>query len=938
MKKCILSLLFFCLIASTFAQKGEEIPVDPKLKMGKLENGLTYYLHENSKPENTIELRLAVNAGSILEDEDQKGLAHFVEHMAFNGTKNFKKSELVDFLESVGTRFGADLNAYTSFDETVYMLQVRSVDTLVDKGLTVMEDWAGGLLFDHEEIDKERGVVESEWRTRLGAGQRMQNKTLPVMYKGSHYAKRLPIGDTEIINNAPYDNFKRFYRDWYRPNLMALVIVGDIDVEEMEKEVIKRFSSLKNPENERPRKEFDVPMHKETLVAIEQDKEATGSNVTLMYKHPRKEVKDMADYRESLIRSLYNRMLNARLSEIGQQGDPPYLFAYSFYGNDLGDIDAYQSYASTPEGGTLRALEVLMLENKRVRDHGFLQSELDRNKEELMTYAESQVKEQDKTDSRRFASRYVSKFLNNTPTPSADQYYAILEKHLPTITLEEVNQIGKDWITDENRVVVITGPEKEESVVPEESEVRNILDKVEGMEVEPYEDNVSDAPFFDKELEPGLITSMMEMEDVGITKLTLDNGVEVFLKPTDFKNDEILMTATSEGGNSLYSDDLYPSSSNASSIVNEGGVGAFDLIQLDKKLSGKEVRVSPYIGTYYEGMRGFSSPDDVETMFQLIYMYFNEPRKDEDAYNSFKSKQMAFMANMMSNPNFYFSDMTNKIKYNDHPRAGFPTKESFEQMNLDEAYRIYKERFADASDFAFFFVGSFDVEEMKPMIEKYLGNLPSINRDETWKDIGLEMQKGVVEKTITRGEAPKSNVEIMFHGDAEWNSENRYAMRSLIEVLRIKLRESMREDKGGVYGVRVSGGISHYPKERYSITISFNADPERADELANTAIEGIRNAMANGAEQKDLDKVAETQRQTMIKSLKENRYWNRQMESAYENGTKMENIKLEKLEEQIATLNSDLIKNAANKFFDFDNYFRFVMHPEASKEEKMKMP
>jgi len=905
------------------------IPIDERLRHGVLSNGIHYYIQQNAKPENRAELRLAINAGSILEDEDQLGLAHFVEHMAFNGTEHFEKSELVDYLESVGARFGPDLNAFTSFDETVYMLQVRtdSMD-LFDKGMLILSDWANGVTFDSEEIDKERGVVESEWRSRLSADQRMQQQYLPILYQGSRYAERLPIGDPDIINNASYEVVKRFYKDWYRPDLMAVVVVGDVDMDKAEEEIKFLFGDIPSATQARKRATYDVPRHPETLVSVVSDKEASFTNVRVVYKHDKVHTVTMDDYRQTLVRSLYNSMLGARLQEITKQPDPPFMFAFSGYSGDIGELDTYSSFAFVPEGKSSAALESILMENKRVLLHGYTPGEMERAKKNMMEGAEKQYKEMDKTESRQLAMRYVYKYLDKIPTPSPRQTLDLYQQYVPTITLDEVNALASQWIRDESRVVVITGPEKEGVPLPEEAEVRAMLVMADQQEVSPYEDEVLDQPFFEKDLSAERITKEETFEKVGIDYLELENGVEVYLKKTDYKNDEILMSATSPGGSSLYNDDEYFNASNASSIVNEAGIGVFSPVQLEKLMAGRSVNVSPFIGGLSEGFRGQASPDDIELMFQMIYKYFYEPRIDEVAFTSFITKQKGLYKNLMSNPNFFFSDYVGKKKYDNHPRVGFPELEDWDNLKYDRVMEIYRDRFADASDFTFSFIGNFDDDIIRPMIQKYLGNLPSINRDETWKDVGVRAVKGGVKDRIKKGEAPKTNVHMYFHGDYDYGKDNNYIMNSMIAYLRIKLREELREDLGGVYGVGIRGGGSKKPVETYGITISFNADPPMTDTLVQAAKRVIERALTDGPSAEDMTKVKETQRQSRIKNLKENRFWQRQISTEHEEGRTFDDVLIEALEARISGLTSTKIKSAVGQYFDYDNYIEIIMDPE----------
>jgi len=913
---------------------GKKIPVDERLIQGKLSNGMHYYIQANKKPENRAELRLAVNAGSVLEDEDQKGLAHFVEHMAFNGTKNFEKNELVDYLESTGNQFGADLNAYTIFDETVYMLQVRTDSMeLFDKGLQIIRDWANDITFDDEEIDKERGVIESEWRTRLSADRRMQNKYFPVYYQGSQYAERLPIGDMDIVKNADYETLKRFYKDWYRPDLMAVAVVGDIDVTEVENQIKTLFGDIEPVENKRERTKFKVPEHEETLISIASDEEASLTNVQISYKHPKKYTKNLDDYRSSLVRGTFNNMMSARLDELSKSADPPFMFANTRYRADVGDIDSYSSFAYVPEGKSSAAIETLLTENKRVLQHGFTAGELERAKKRMIERAEKSFKEMDKTESRRIAMRYVYKYLDQDPTPSPKQTLSLYNNYLPSITLEEVNALPAQWIKDENRVVIVTGPEKEESPLPTEAEVSTMLTDVAAKDVAAYEDEVIDTPFFTKELSPAEITKTELYEDAGIEYMELANGVEVYLKHTTFKNDEIMMSATSPGGSSLYDDDVYFDARSASDIVNEAGLGEFNTIQMKKMMSGKTANVQASIGSLSEGFRGAASPDDVELMFQMIHKYFYEPRIDEEAFNSYITKEKGVFKNAMSDPRYYFFDYVNDKKYDNHPRMGIPDEEKFDNIQYERAMDLYKERFADASDFTFFFTGNYDKDIMTELIQKYLGDLPSINREETWKDTGVKAVRGGIVDRIKKGVAPRTNVHMYYHGDYEYNKDNNYLMQSMIAYLRIKLRETMREDMGGVYGVRLSGRGVKKPREQYGITISFNADPPETDGLIAAAKTVIETAIEEGPSEEDMIKVKETQRQKRIKDLEENRYWQRSIAREHEDGKAFDELLLPSLEKRIEGLTAAQIQQAIQQYFSKDNYIEIVMEPETIKED-----
>ena len=943
-KRYPFTLLFAILCIGLFAQADktyeltDPIPMDDQVKIGELPNGMKYYIRKNAKPENRAELRLAVDAGSMQEDDDQLGLAHFVEHMAFNGTKNFEKNELVDYLESVGTRFGPDLNAYTSFDETVYMLQARTDSLpLLEKGLLILEDWASGLNFAPEEIDKERGVILSEWRTGLSADQRMQQEYFPILYQGARYAKRLPIGDPEIIENADYATIQRFYTDWYRPELMAVVAVGDFDVQWMEQQIQERFGRIPKSENLRKKESEHIPRHKETLISICSDKEAAFTRAQVIFKQPRAVSKTVGDIKASFARRLYNSMLGARLFEIQQQANPPFTFATTGYSRDIGDMDSYFVYAFVGEGQVEEGLGSVLLETKRALLHGFKQSELDRQKTEILKAAERRYKESDKQESGRLTSPYIYNHLRGSSIANAEQWYAMTKQLLPLVTLEDVNALAGQWITPENRVIIVTGPEKEEAPLPTEAEMLALLEAFDQAQPEPYEDNVSDEPLLSEKLYAKPIKEEKVYESIGVTEIILNNGVRIALKPTNFKNDEIRMASYSPGGHSLYSDADYFSASTASTLVDFGGISTFSITELQKKLAGKSVSISPYISEIYEGYGGSCSPEDLETMLQLVYLYATKPRKDETALQSYISRQKSVYQNILTNPYYYFGEQMSKIKYKEHLRRGIPEVADLETISMDRAFEIYEERFADASDFTFVFVGNFEVEAIKPMLATYLGNLPATQRQESWKDVGADLVKGKVEKTIKRGQAPKALVDITYHGDFDYSDgQRRYDFYSMIALLRIKLRESMREDKGGVYGVRISGRVSQFPKSGFSINISFNCQPEEVEDLIATAMKDIENLKRNGAEEKDIQKVQETQRQNKIKNLQENSYWLGQLSTRYKENLDLEGIQLERYEPFVEALNSEALQAAAKQSFTGENRIQLVLLPEEISEESEK--
>ncbi len=906
----------------------DPIPPDPAVMTGTLANGFTYFIRENDQPENRAELRLVVNAGSILEDDDQQGLAHFVEHMAFNGTRNFEKQELVDYLESIGMQFGPDVNAYTSFDETVYMLQVPMDDPeVVSTAFQILEDWAHGVVFDPEEVDKERGVVIEEWRGRRGAGARMQDEQFPVMLQGSRYAERLPIGKTAILESAAPELLQRFYEDWYRPDLMAVVAVGDFDGEEIKAMVEAHFGGIEGPADPRPRFEAEVPIDHPPLVAIASDVEAPQSQVGVMYKQPPSPQGTVGDYRRNLVRSVYSGMLNARLDELRLQAEPPFVIAVSGGGGFVRGVDAYQLNALVPEGGIERGLDALLTEAERVVRHGFTQSELDRRKVAIRRANERSLAERDNQESARFAGQYVQVFLEGNPYPSVETRVALSEALLDGISLEEANSVAQAWLTEQGRVILANSPEKEGLEVPAEADLTGVFAAVGGKDIAPYEDAAADAPLLPVLPEGSAVASEETIDEVGVTVWTLENGVRVVLKPTDFKEDEILFSATSPGGTSLLSDDVYRTTSWAGSVVGQSGVGDFDQTALRKKLTGQAVRVSPSLGSLSEGISGSASPKDIETALQLVYLYFHSPRLDENAFSAFKTMQNGILGNMGASPEFSFSDTVSQTMSQGHPRSRGLSEMigDLEMADLDRAFEVYKDRFADASDFTFYFVGAFEPEAMRPMVEQYLGALPDLGRVEDWRDLGIDPPAGVIEKVVHMGLEPKSRTQIIFTGDGEYSREESTAISALADVLDIRLRELLREDLGGTYGVGVSGRISSRPDEEYRVSISFGSAPERAEELSAVAFEEIERIKAEGPDEETVAKVRETQRRAKETNLRENRYWLSQLASYERLGIALTEVPSYEL---IEGWTAEQVRQAAIRYLRTDQYAKFVLLPE----------
>ncbi len=905
------------------------LPLDPSVTAGTLANGLRYYIRVNREPAQRAELRLVVNAGSVLEDEDQRGLAHFVEHMAFNGTKNFAKQELVDYLESIGMRFGPDLNAYTSFDETVYLLQVPTDSAgPLEMGFRILSDWAHQQVFDSVEVEKERGVVIEEWRLGRGAASRMRDKQLPVLFSGSRYAERLPIGDREVLETFSHEALRRFYRDWYRPDLMAVVAVGDFDAMHVEALIRRYFAGIPPARSPRPRPVYEIPGHAETLVAIATDPEATGSGVAVYYKQPVRERRDLAAYRQALVERLYNAMFNQRLFELTQQAEPPFILGSSGQGRFIRSSEVYLLNASVQDGGIIRGLQALLTEAERVARFGFTESELERTKRELLRGLEQAYAERDKTESDVYAARYVQHFLTGDPAPGIAFEFQQAQRLLPTIRLDEVNALAQAWLSDRNRVVLANAPEKPGSEVPAAEQLLAVFDSVRAGQVTAYEDVVADAPLVPHAPEPAAIVEESTIPEIGVTEWVLANGVRVVLKPTDFKADEVVFRAFSPGGASLASDEDFISALFSVQAVPAGGLGSFGLVELHKVLAAKAVSVSPFVSQLEEGLGGGASPKDLETLFQLVYLYFTAPRADTTAFTALKSRFQAALANRSANPLAAFEDTIQVTLSQGHFRARPLSPAVLEELDLDRAMAFYRDRFADASDFTFVFVGSFDLERMRPLVRTYLGGLPSIGREETWRDVGIDPPSGVIRKVVRKGIEEQSQTQIIFTGPFEYSPTNVHVLRSLGEVLDIRLREVLREDLGGTYGVSVSTSAARDPAPRYALQIGFGSAPDRAEELTGVVFAHLDSLAAAGPAAEDLQKVREMQRRERETALRQNGYWLSALVTRYREGRDPRDI-LE-VERMIDALDAAAIRDAARRFLRRDNYVQVMLLPETT--------
>ncbi len=911
------------------------LPVDPKVTRGTLDNGLRYVIRANAKPENRAELRLALDVGSILETDEEQGLAHFAEHMAFNGTTHFEKQELWSYLESVGLRTGADLNAHTSFDETVYKLTIP-LDSVqvVEQAFQIFEDWAHGVTFDGEEIDKERGVVIEEWRRGQGAGLRMLYKQLPVLFADSKYAERIPIGQKAVLDTFHHDTVHGFYRRWYRPDLMGFAAVGDFEPAYMESLIAEYLGRVPAVEAPTARPEAAVPDHEETLFAIVTDPEATSNVVRIMHKQDRTDDSTKGAYRDHLMESLYHGMLNRRLYELTTRADPPFLGAFSGGYYSVRTKEMIQLAAGVENNGFDRGLEALLTEAERVRRHGFTATELARQKKELLRGMEQSWRERDKLQSRGFAAEYVRHLLEDEPIPGIEGEYELYQELLPTIALAEVNDLAGEWTGDRNRVITVNAPDKEGVGVPRQERLLAILEAAAGKEVEAYVDQGADLPLLPDEPQAGSVASRGEIPELGVTRWELSNGVRVFLKPTDFKNDQILFAAYSPGGHSLVEDGEFIAASTAPAAITESGLGNFDKVGLIKWLSGKVVSVAPYVSELEEGLSGSASPQDAETMFQMIHAYFTATRSDSAAFASLRTRLRAWLENRSSDPETAFSDTVSVTMAQYHHRARPWSLPMLDELDLDASVRIFRDRFADASDFTFFFVGNFTPGEIEPLVSRYLASLPAPGRGETWRDVDMDPPPGVVKKVVRAGMEPKSRTRILFTGPFDFDVRaDRVQLGLMTQAFQIKLREVLREDLGGTYSVGVRGSVSHYPEESYLLRVSFGSDPERAEELTAVVFEQIDSLRSVGLDSTYVEKVKEILRREHEVALKENGWWLSTLRYADTHGIDPLLILDRSL---VEGLTPAAVKRMAQRF-DTGNHAHFVMLPAEADSAAAEM-
>jgi zinc protease len=930
----VAAILVAMIAKFSFAQTGlsQPVPIDPEVRYGVLDNGLTYYIRHNEEPKERASFYIIQNVGALLEEDNQNGLAHFLEHMAFNGTQHFEGKGILNTLEKHGVKFGNNINAFTAFTETVYnMSEVPTTHPgLVDTCLLVLNDWSHYLLLTDKEIGLERGVLTEEWRTRRNASFRMRSQWFPVLFKGSKYAVRDVIGDTTVIRYCNPETLRNFYHDWYRTDLQAIAIVGDIDVNEVEAKVKERFSTIPAVQNPKQKPDFTIPHHDETNFVLATDKEATQSQITMYILNENEDgkPKDLNYLREGYIETLYSMMTDMRIQELMQKGVPPFVNGYTQKSDFVRGYDTYVIGVASNPNEEAKALEAIMIQTEKVKRFGFLNSELERAKANYLISLESQYKQKDKINNDSYCSDISSSFLTKEPNPGIDFTYAFANQIIPTITVEEVSAKAKEWIKESDRTIVITGPSEGVTHIGEK-EAKDIITKVESMEIEPYTDAASSASLISGELKGSKIKSEKKLDEFNALEWTLDNNVKVVYRFADYEKDEVNVLAFSKGGTSLWDDKYVPSASMIDDFLASYGVGEFDAITLQKMLAGKKVSISPTFGDLTEGYSGSSSPKDFETLLQLTYLYFEKPRFDKEAYDALMSRYVAYVANMEKDPRKAMQDSLLFITSNYNPRARSISTKFLQEVSFEDIQKIYRDRISDAGDFTFFIVGNIKEDSVKVLVEKYLGSLTDTDRQETWKDRGVRPPEGKTLKVIPIAlTTPKANVNVIYSNEIEFNQKNRLALDVLESILDLRYTETVREDEGGTYGVRLGANLTQYPVSRASLKMSFDCDPLRAETLKAIIYREIDKIIKEGPTAVDIDKTIKNKLKDREQSREHNNFWLGSLYGYYFSG--INTASKSNYEDILTSMTQQDIQDFAKKFLTQPDLIDIVFVPKAN--------
>lgn len=923
-------LLVICTLGLTKWSAAQVLPLEATVKTGKLANGLTYYLQKNTQPEKRATLYLVVKAGSILETDNQQGLAHFMEHMSFNGTKHFPKNELVDYLQRSGIRFGADLNAYTSFDETVYQLPIPTDDPgILKNGLQILRDWAQDATLDPKEIDSERGVVLEEKRLRMGAQQRIQDQSLPILLNNSKYVSRLPIGTEQVLKTFKPETIRSFYKDWYRPDLQAVIIVGDIDPITIETQVKKLFSDLKNPAKEKVRPNYDIALTGKNGFKTITDAEVAQTTVDITIKFKEHTNRTQADFRKSLITSLFSSMFSSRLAEASKRPDAPFDGLSGGFSKFMGGLDALSIEILPKKGAIQNGFTATWTITEGIKRNGFLPAELDRAKMTLISQMSAALKEKDKQSSTAIADQLKNLFLKGEAMPGIVFENNMVNKLLPGITLAEINAAAKTYLKSTDRDIIITAPIKEKAELPQQADINNWILSVEKSSIPAYSENSLRGTLLSSLPAKGSITSVKEILEIGLTEWTLSNGAKVAIKPTDFKHDEISFLALSPGGTCLYSDADYESAASAAGMISSFGLGKFDNIALPKLLTGKQLSLQPFISDRVEGVQGSSSVNDLKTAMELLNLYFRAPRKDSALFAKIIQTSAQQIASRSLDPNNVFADTISAVLGGYNSRRTGPSLNKLHSIELDKVSKIYKERFANAGDFTFFFVGNIDTTALRNLAEQYIATLPSSNDREETKDLGIHIPAGKISKTVYGGKEDKATVRLVFSGDYPFSAKENLKLTALQEILQYRLTERLREQEGGVYTPSVHVSYTKFPKSRYSFTINFGCAPVNTEKLISATLDEMKKLRENGISAEDLEKFKAEQYRQIELIQKDNVFWLNYISGQYANQEDL--LSILGLKKSVEELTAESLGQAAKRYLTEDNYIRLVLLPENAK-------
>ena len=912
---------------------------------GALSNGLSYYIKHNEEPRDRAHISLVVKAGSVHENEDQRGLAHFVEHMAFNGTERFAKQEIVDYIESIGSSFGADLNARTGFDDTLYFLEIPTDDPdITETAFRILSDWAYAISFDPDEVELERAVVLEEWRLYQGFSSRLEDNLLQLLFGSSLYTHRSPIGLPEVIETAPVQLLKDYYERWYRPDLMAVVAVGDFDVDVIEAKVKQHFApppegeanqerAAVAPPTDRPG--IDIPGHDAPWIEVFTDSESPGTQFVLVRKLAPDMGQDLPAFRRFVVESIAFMMLNARLFERAQVEDPPYLLADSGRSPYVEPLDILTFAGWVNPDGIERGLAAVLEELQRIRLHGFTESELAREKSNLLRSVESLYKQRDQIPSQRLADEYVDHFLTGTPAPGIEAEWELYQELLPQISLEEFDEVAESWTRSADTGLLVVRPAETDASSDGDLTAATLaqLEAANTLEVEPYADVLDDVPLLATLPAPGSITAEEEIESIDARRWTLSNGITVIAKQTDFRDDEVEFRAFSPGGHSLVADEDHVSARYAASLVGGSGVGPHDSVALEKLLAGQRVSVSPYIDELFEGISGSASPEDMETMFQLITLYATAPRLDPAFFARYEAQLRSRAETRAARPDDVLFDTVDIVRRQNHFRGRPLTVELLEELSMERAEAVYADRFADLGDATFVFVGAFEWEDLRSLTAAYLASLPATGRAEDWRDVGIDPPMGIEDHVVRSGIEPRANTVLLFAGDMEWSRREALRLNVAGEALGIRLRERVREELGGTYSIGVQGRGSSLPDDEYLVYVIFGSDPSRTEELFGEVLEEVEWLRAGG-EQEYLDKVKEQLRTSRAEQLRENGFWLSQIRATVQRGEPFAAIV--GFDELLDELTLEDIAAVGQRYLTEDRYMRVVLLPELMPEDEQR--